>query len=266
MIDDHRPGPAAPVSAAMAPDTESMFARFAGAAAVDLQLLCFPYAGGGAQIFRQWQSRVRPGVGVTGIRLPGREQRFREPILETWPEALADLLAAVVPETERGPYAFFGHSLGARLVYELTHRLAAGGHRLPEALIVSGCRAPGVVNHLPAMHLMDGPELVERLREMNGVPEEVLASPMFKALFEPVLRGDLRLAETWEASLGRVDVPILALCGERDEIDPYDDMVGWKEHTTRGFAIRSFPAGHFFPWKHEQAVVSAVNAGLAGQG
>jgi medium-chain acyl-[acyl-carrier-protein] hydrolase len=112
------------------------------------------------------------------------------------------------------------------------------------------------------MHLMYCPALTRRLREMNGVPEEVLANRGLMAMFEPVLRADLRLAETWEASTGRVAAPILALCGESDDIDPYEDMLDWRDHTTGDFAIRSFPAGHFFLREQEEAVVATIAAHL----
>lgn len=237
-------------------------ARFSGDAPVDVQLLCFPYAGGGTQVFRDWQALLPPGVGVTAVRLPGREQRFREPALDSWPEALAALVATVAPEAERGPYAFFGHSLGARLAYELAHRLAGAGHRPPELLVVSACRAPGVAPRCEPMHSMDRPTLTARLREMDGVPEEVLANRQVMDLLEPILRADLRLAETWTGSPGRIGAPILALCGDHDDIDPYEDMVEWRHHTSAGFAIRSFPAGHFFLRDEEAAVVATIAAHL----
>lgn len=240
-----------------------LFARFAGDGPVDVQVLCFPYAGGGAQVFRPWQALVPAGVGVTGVRLPGREQRFRERPVDTWPAALAGLVGAVAAEAGRGPYALFGHSLGARLAYELTHRLEAAGHRPPELLVVSACRAPGVAPRTATMHVMDGPTLAARLREMDGVPEEVLDNPEVMSLLEPVLRADLRLAETWAPSPGRVGVPILALCGDHDDIDPYEDMIGWRDHTTAGFDIRSFPAGHFFLRDEQASVVATIAAHLA---
>lgn len=236
------------------------FARFARDAAVDVQLLCFPYAGGGTQVFRDWQARLPAGIGVTAVRLPGREQRFREPAFGSWSAALSALVEAVAPEADRGPYALFGHSLGARLAYELTHRLEAAGHRRPEVLVVSACRAPGVPPRTAPMHAMDGPTLAARLREMDGVPAEVLASPAIMALMEPVLRADLRLAETWEPSPGAVGAPILAMCGDRDDIAPYEDVLGWRDHTTAAFAIRSFPAGHFFLRDEEEAVVATIAA------
>jgi medium-chain acyl-[acyl-carrier-protein] hydrolase len=237
---------------------ERLLARFAADRANAIQLFCFPHAGGGAQLFRGWQAFAPPCVGVTGVRLPGREERFREPVIDRWPDALAALVEGIEPEISRVPYAFFGHSLGARLAYELIHRLSAGGRRLPELLVVAACRAPGVPPRWPDMHSMDGPTLARRLREMNGVPAEVLADRRLMDLLEPVLRADLRLAETWDPSPGRIAVPILAMCGEHDDIDPYEDMLGWQHHTTREFAIRRFPAGHFLAGEQPEAVMAAI--------
>src|SRR5690242_17685857 len=106
---------------------DRLLVRFAPEEAADIQLFCFPHAGGGAQLFRGWQVLAPPGVGVTGVRMPGREERFREPVIDEWPDALATLIEGIEPELSRGPYVFFGHSLGARLAYELIHRLSAEG-------------------------------------------------------------------------------------------------------------------------------------------
>jgi surfactin synthase thioesterase subunit len=241
-------------------------ARFDTGGTAALQLFCFPFAGGGTQLFRRWQQFAPPGVGVTGVRLPGREQRFREPVIDSWPEALAALLDGIAPQARRGAYAFFGHSLGARLAYELTHRLDAAGCRLPELLVVAACRAPGVPPRWPDMHSMDTPVLMERLHEMNGVPAQVLANRRLMDLLEPVLRADLRLAETWDPSPGRVPVPILALCGEHDDIDPYQDMLGWQRHTTGEFTIERLPAGHFLTLEQPEAVMAAIAARLRKAG
>ncbi|MFF8905491.1 thioesterase II family protein [Streptomyces olivaceoviridis] len=252
-----------------------LFAPFGGATAVsrdgrggtgaaDVRLYCFPYAGGGTQVFRGWQSRLTSRVPVVGVRLPGREQRFREPAHTSWDTALAELTAAFAPLSDQGPYAFFGHSLGARLAYELAHRLVDDGRRPPELLVVSGCRGPGRPPRHPDMHSLDGPALRARLRAMNGVPPEVLDNRPLMDLLEPMLRSDLRLAETWRPTSGRLPVPVLALCGDHDDVDPYEDMLDWQHHTWKGFAIHSFPAGHFFLREQEPAVVKVIAERLRG--
>ncbi|MFC7307905.1 thioesterase II family protein [Streptomyces monticola] len=232
--------------------------RPAAAPVAGTRLFCFPYAGGGTQVFRTWQRHLDAGTQAVGVRLPGREQRFGEPALSSWPEALAELTEAFATQSEQGPYAFFGHSLGARLAYELSHVLAELGHRPPGLLVVSACRGPGRPPRWPDMHSMDRPTLAARLREMNGVPQEVLDNPKFMDLLEPTLRADLRIAETWQPSPGRLPLPIVALCGDGDDIDPYEDMTDWQHHTTKGFAIHTFTSGHFFLHDHERSVVRTI--------
>src|SRR5262249_60295750 len=42
-----------------------------------VRLFCFPYAGGGATVFRKWQDDMPGTIQVCPIQLPGRERRFR---------------------------------------------------------------------------------------------------------------------------------------------------------------------------------------------
>ncbi|MSO45804.1 MAG: hypothetical protein EXQ59_03420 [Acidobacteria bacterium] len=43
-----------------------------------MRLFYFPYAGGGASIFRRWTAP--PHIEIRGVQLPGREDRFTEPL------------------------------------------------------------------------------------------------------------------------------------------------------------------------------------------
>ena len=39
-----------------------------------LRLICFPYAGGGASIYRSWAEEISGDIEVCAIQLPGREE------------------------------------------------------------------------------------------------------------------------------------------------------------------------------------------------
>jgi medium-chain acyl-[acyl-carrier-protein] hydrolase len=108
--------------------------------------------------------------------------------------------------------------------------------------------------------------LMDRLGEMNGVPAQVVADRRLMALLEPVLRADLRLTGTLSPSPGMIKVPILALCGEHDDIDPYEEMFGLQLHTSGEFTIRWSPAGHFFVLERSGAVMAAIAAQLRAGG
>ena len=109
-----------------------------------VRLFCFPYAGGGASVYRDWPRLLADNVEVCAIQLPGRENRLKEPLIRQLPALIEKLVVEIRPFLTR-PFAFFGHSMGALLNYELTHALMAAGAPGPAHLFFSAYRAP----HLP---------------------------------------------------------------------------------------------------------------------
>src|SRR4029453_17562833 len=122
---------------------------------------------------------------------------------------------------------------------------------------VSGCRAP----HWPfgdeAIHHLPDADFVDELRRLKGTPEEVFTNPDLRELFLPVLRADLRLAETYACRRDApLAVPISAYGGLDDVQETPSKMLGWREHTTSAFLPVTFPGGHFFLNEQSAAVVS----------
>src|SRR5919197_5894001 len=102
------------------------------------RLFCFPYAGGAAHIFRQWPQRLPEGVEVCAVQPPGRGGRLRERPFTSLGELVAAAAPALRPFMEL-PFAFYGHSMGATVAYELARRLEEEGRAGPLHLFVSGC-------------------------------------------------------------------------------------------------------------------------------
>src|SRR5215216_1291987 len=75
-----------------------------------LRLFCFPYAGGGSTIFRNWPRQLSPHVEVVTALLPGREGRLREPPLDRVDKVVDAAAENIRPWLDR-PFAFFGHSM-----------------------------------------------------------------------------------------------------------------------------------------------------------
>nr|WP_247896669.1 alpha/beta fold hydrolase [Azospirillum argentinense] len=110
-------------------------------------LVCFPYAGAGAAVFRDWAPAVGSDTELLAVRLPGRESRIGEPPLHRVEDAVPAILAALGPLGDR-PLILFGHSLGATLAYATARALVARGHP-PALLAVSGRRAPHLASRRP---------------------------------------------------------------------------------------------------------------------
>lgn len=211
-----------------------------------LRLFCFPFAGGSAAIYRGWSERLPADVEVLPVELPGRASRFRDTPFRRLDEMVAKLAEALAPELDR-PYAFFGHSMGALISFELARLLRRQGAEGPLRIFVSARRAP----HFPAdddpVHALPEPEFIARLRELNGTPEEVLEHPELMQMMIPLLRADFEVNETYRFEGGEpLDCPISALGGLGDEEVTREHLEGWRQHTRRAFSLRMFPGDHFF--------------------
>lgn len=107
----------------------------------NLELFCLPYSGASATVYSRWQGLLPAWLSVVPVELPGRGARFCEP-LATDVGILARQLATEMLARINGPYALFGHGLGALLAYELATALREAGAPSPAALIASGMAAP----------------------------------------------------------------------------------------------------------------------------
>ena len=187
-----------------------------------------------------------PDIEVCAIQLPGREDRLAETPFANLP-SLIDVLAEVLYPHLDLPFAFFGHSLGSLISFELTRRLRRQTAPSPMHLFVSGCRAPQIPDPDPPIHQLPDAEFIEELGRFNGTPQAVLENPELMEVFLPVLRADMRLNETYvydhEAPL---DCPITAFGGLEDEEVSHKELAAWHDQTRSKFNIHMFQGDHFF--------------------
>ena len=109
--------------------------------AARLRLFCFPYACGGSLIYRGWPEYFGPDIEVCAVQYPGRENRIKEPPIERLPELIKWLVPGVLRFSDL-PFAFFGHSLGALVAFEVMRRLRREYALVPRQLLVSAHGAP----------------------------------------------------------------------------------------------------------------------------
>jgi medium-chain acyl-[acyl-carrier-protein] hydrolase len=211
-----------------------------------VRLFCFPYSGAAANIFYPWADVLPPSWELCPVQLPGRGNRMSEPLatrLEPQVEAVA---GGIAPYLDK-PFAFFGHSMGALISFELARHLRRSGAPLPLHLFVSGHEAPHLPDRNPPLHALPEGELLDKLRELNGTPEEVLRHPELRELLIPILRADFAVCETYvhrpELPL---DCPISAYSGLGDDYVNREELEAWREQTTGRISIRMFPGDHFY--------------------
>jgi surfactin synthase thioesterase subunit len=231
--------------------------------AAPLRLYCFPYAGGSAAVFHAWRAALAPDIAVVAVQPPSRAERLLEsPITRLEPMVDALVQAIAPPPGQR--FAYFGHSLGGLLAFELARQQQRLGLPTPEHVIVSGCDAPRHRKPNRALHLLDDQALIDVLRGYNGTPPEILAHRELMALMLPTVRADFAISETY---VYRDDVvlqrPITVLAGEHDERVGPQAVDAWRLETSARCDIHWFDGDHFFIHPHRDAVVDRVRRSLA---
>ena len=222
------------------------------------RLFCFPYAGGAASIYRNWSQRLPMSIEICPVQIPGRGNRLSEtPYTNLFP--LVEAIGAALPPYLDKPFAFFGHSMGALIGFELAHLLRDQHQLEPTQLFVSGRRAPQTGVRDEATYNLPEPEFIEELRRLKGTPTEALEQPELMQMMMPILRADFEICQTYEYShTTPLSCPIKAYGGLQDDEVSREDLEAWGHLTTASTRLRMFPGDHFFLHSAEPALLQTL--------
>jgi medium-chain acyl-[acyl-carrier-protein] hydrolase len=210
------------------------------------RLFCFPYAGGSSAIFKPWVDLVPPTVEIQSLQLPGRPGRMSESPVDSLADLVEPIVEAIEPLTDV-PFAFYGHSMGSLVAFEVTKRLAREFRTQPDQLFVAARRAPHMVSRDQTLHEQPLERVREFLRSLRAFPSEVLDHEELMQLLLPALRADLKLDGLYVFSPGEgVSCPIVAFTGQDDAYVLKNEIEGWSMHAGGGFECHTVPGDHFF--------------------
>ncbi|MCB1956574.1 MAG: thioesterase [Rhodocyclaceae bacterium] len=233
-----------------------------------IRLFLFPFAGASASVYREWPARFDHDHEVLALQLPGRGSRLAEPAHQDYRRLVAEIAEAVRGEVADVPYAFFGHSMGALLAFQVACHFATRGIRPPECLFLSGRKAPHLPGtRLPVAQMSDG-DFIEELRRMEGTPPALLQNRELMALLLPTVRADFLLLDDWQRQApsrperAPLRVPIHVLVGRRDPHCSPEDGALWDAYTDGNFELLEYNGGHFFVQSHQSRVIADVRQRL----
>ncbi|MGD1918969.1 MAG: thioesterase II family protein [Pleurocapsa sp.] len=227
-----------------------------------LCLFCFPYAGGSSYIYDRWSDYLPDTVEVCPVELPGRRKRFIEAPYQNLDSLLLDLSAALLPNLDK-PFAFFGHSMGGLVSFELTRLLRQKYKISPVHLFISACRATQLAKSKPDIHHLEDKAFTQEIIRLGGTPQAILDDKEMMELILPTLKADFKAIETHVyLPQPALNIPITVFGGDRDTEVTSAELAAWEEQTTANFELKMFSGGHFFIDSEQSLISNSISKAL----
>jgi len=223
--------------------------------------ICLPHAGCGASAFKSLTSAFFMDYEMLVVQYPGRETRLRDPYVRNLHDMVDAIVDVIVPYLTP-PYVLFGHSMGAKIAYELVRKLKVLGHPLPEQLVVSCSPAPHHPVNLDQAYKGSDEEFIAYLRRLGGVPEELLAEKELVAFILPTLRADFELLGNYTTTQndGPLACPLTAIYSPQDTSVTPEATAKWADLALDSFQHYSITGGHFYFPKQQDTLLDILGA------
>ncbi len=190
---------------------------------------------------------------------PGRGSRMAEGLLKDVNELVTDMYQQIKHHID-APYMIYGHSMGGLVAYKMLQLLRTEGKKLPDNVLITGCRAPSSWDKRKRLHDLPYDELVKELTVMGGVPQEILKDKDSMLFFEPIMRADFSVvASHIYQKTAPFSIPFKIITGTQEEISQ-EDALKWQEETTIPLSYERLEGGHFFIFDHPQKIAEVITA------
>jgi medium-chain acyl-[acyl-carrier-protein] hydrolase len=212
------------------------------------KLFCFPYAGSGASVYRNWGKLLQKNIQGFAIQPPGRETRFSEDLLASIDDYATQAQQAIEPYCSYNEkLILFGHSLGALAAYETAKRLQSADAHV-DLLIVSGRQDPTRPSIRPPISHLNNVEFIQQMATYNGTPAAILQNEELLELLLPMIRADFSMSEHYTRCpiTTQLACPVIALSSRQDEWLSKTAIDDWKNISSGSFETHWFEGDHFY--------------------
>jgi medium-chain acyl-[acyl-carrier-protein] hydrolase len=118
---------------------------------------------------------------------------------------------------------------------------------LPRIFIASAARAPQFRRNYRPLKDPSREDLIDQVRRLEGLPNDVLANPELLDLLAPILVADTALYRCYVYRPEQpFDIPFVAVGGSNDPNVERAHLEAWQEQTTSRFACKQIEGSHFY--------------------
>lgn len=220
-----------------------------------MNLYTFSFAGGSSYSLDLYKKYFLEQHTLISQEYPGRGRKMGLSLIDEASQLVEHFYSDFKHRSDY--FCFYGHSMGTLVSYLLTRKLHKNGNALPLHLFVSGRGGPA--NALDeTRYNLPKVEFWQRIKELGGSPEEVLADQDLMDFFEPILRADFKTIETYQYQEAEpLDIPITVFLGKDDKVTEEEALL-WQKETTHPIDIHYFSGGHFFVFDHAKEIAGIM--------
>lgn len=220
-------------------------------------LFCLPFAGGNKYCYRKLEKVAEPFIEVITLEYPGRGTRISEQLL-TDIDALTDDLYKQMKDMLYGRYAIYGHSMGGLLACLLSRKLIGNGHPPAAHLFITGTAGPSGRKDNNKWHLLEKGKFLEKIKDMQGSPDEVLCNEEILDYFEPILRADFKASESYiyDGSYPQ-DIPFTVITGTEEDMEK-EQILSWRKESLASVDFKRLPGKHFFIFDYPEKIMEII--------
>lgn len=232
-------------------------------AGVKFRIFCFHSAGSAESMwtgpamnpFLTWAKETK-AIEVIAVSYPGRDKMRDRKCHETTRALTEDMLPVLFDKFNDGvPYAFWAHSVGTWVSFELLMLMRKVGLPMPKMCYFCAFPAP----HFPEAarpwrvnRSLSDKQMKDELMNWDkghfgGRGKVVYDEPDWSNTYLPMMRADFRLFDEYtfaHAGAAKFDFPIFSTHFQQEHFCKGDWVQMWKDWTTGGFTFDQQDAGH----------------------
>jgi len=227
-----------------------------------IQVICLPFSGGSGFGFQPLANYYPKFWEVITITYPGRGQRMAEPLLRSMKALVKDSWQQIKAQLQP-PYILFGHSLGSTLAYLLAQEAKKEGYPLPLHLFLSGTGGPSVPPVVPYRYLFTKEKFKAKLKSYGGISNEILEDEEAFSFFEPIIRADFEIVETWQyQEQTPLTIPATIITGTEEDLTEREIQL-WQKEFNNTVNFRKMQGNHFFLFEQPELFIQLIQTDLA---
>lgn len=211
-------------------------------------LFCVPSAGSSASIYSAWNKAIADHIEVITLEYPGHGRKIQQKLTND-PDELAEQFVQEILNYGDIPFALFGHSVGASLIWKIEEKLKMiNADQNLKLKIVSARPSPRFQSLIHHYSDMTDEQIVQELKLYNNFPDEILNNPSALDFFLNIIKNDFILSDNMlKKPIHKSSVPLMSIYGEDDPyIKNHEIMQSWQDWSTEWLGAYRVRGDHFY--------------------